>query len=93
LKCSKSHICEVTGCLANERVARRRDETGSVLDMERKEYKTDINDVNGVRTAQIFIICLWIFVFGPKRVQVTGGSRKIHNKEFHKLCSSPSINK
>jgi hypothetical protein len=67
------------------------DETRSVLDIERKECKTDRNDAGGVRTPQTFIIRLWIFVFGPKRVQVTGGSRKIHNKEFHKLCSSPSI--
>jgi hypothetical protein len=27
----------------------------------------------------------------PKRDEVTGSSRKLHNEEFHKLYSSPSI--
>jgi hypothetical protein len=30
-------------------------------------------------------------IFGPKRDEVTGGWRKLHNEELHKLCSSPSI--
>jgi hypothetical protein len=30
-------------------------------------------------------------IFGPKRDQVTGGWRKLHNEELHKLYSSPSI--
>jgi hypothetical protein len=30
-------------------------------------------------------------IFGPKRDEVTGGWRKLHNKEFHNLYSSPSI--
>jgi hypothetical protein len=30
-------------------------------------------------------------IFGPKRVEVTGGWRKLHNEELHGLCSSPSI--
>jgi hypothetical protein len=29
--------------------------------------------------------------FGPKRDEVTGGWRKLHNKEHHNLYSSPSI--
>jgi hypothetical protein len=29
--------------------------------------------------------------FGPKRDEVTGGWRKLHNEELHNLCSSPSI--
>jgi hypothetical protein len=29
--------------------------------------------------------------FGPKRDEVTGGRRKLHNEEFHNLYSSPSI--
>jgi hypothetical protein len=29
--------------------------------------------------------------FGPKRDEVTGGWREIHNKELHNLYSSPSI--
>jgi hypothetical protein len=30
-------------------------------------------------------------VFGPKRDEVTGGWRKLHNEELHDLYSSPSI--
>jgi hypothetical protein len=29
--------------------------------------------------------------FGPKRNEVTGGWRKLHNEELHNLYSSPSI--
>jgi hypothetical protein len=41
---------------------------------------------------------LWIFenrvlrrIFGPKRDEVTGVWRKLHNEELHDLYSSPSI--
>jgi hypothetical protein len=30
-------------------------------------------------------------IFGPKRDEVTGGWRKLHNVELHTLYSSPSI--
>jgi hypothetical protein len=30
-------------------------------------------------------------IFGPKRDEVTGGWRKLHNEEHHNLYSSPSI--
>jgi hypothetical protein len=30
-------------------------------------------------------------IFGPKRDEVTGDWRKLHNKEFHDLYSPPSI--
>jgi hypothetical protein len=30
-------------------------------------------------------------LFGPKRDEVTGGWRKLHNEELHRLYSSPSI--
>jgi hypothetical protein len=30
-------------------------------------------------------------IFGPKRDDVTGGCRKLHNEEIHFLYSSPSI--
>jgi hypothetical protein len=30
-------------------------------------------------------------IFGPKRDEVTGGRRKLHNQELHDLYSSPSI--
>jgi hypothetical protein len=30
-------------------------------------------------------------IFGPKRDEVTEGSRKLHNEELHNLYSSPTI--
>jgi hypothetical protein len=30
-------------------------------------------------------------IFGPKRDEVTGGLRKLHNEELHSFYSSPSI--
>jgi hypothetical protein len=30
-------------------------------------------------------------IFGPKRDEVTGGRRKLHNEQLHGLYSSPSI--
>jgi hypothetical protein len=30
-------------------------------------------------------------IFGPKKVGVTGGWRKLHNEELHNLYSSPSV--
>jgi hypothetical protein len=30
-------------------------------------------------------------IFGPKRDEVTGGWRELHNEELHYLHSSPSI--
>jgi hypothetical protein len=31
-------------------------------------------------------------IFGPKRVKVTGGCRKLHNEEICDMYSSPNIN-
>jgi hypothetical protein len=30
-------------------------------------------------------------IFGPKREEVAGGWRRLHNEELHNLYSSPSI--
>jgi hypothetical protein len=30
-------------------------------------------------------------IFGPKRIQVKGGRRKLHNEELHNLYFSPNI--
>jgi hypothetical protein len=30
-------------------------------------------------------------LFGPKRDEVTGGWRKLHNEELHNLYSSPDV--
>jgi hypothetical protein len=32
-------------------------------------------------------------MFGPKRDEVTGGCRKLHNEYFHNLYSSPNKNR
>jgi hypothetical protein len=34
-----------------------------------------------------------IYIIGPKRDEVMGGWRKLHNEELHNLYSSPSINR
>jgi hypothetical protein len=34
---------------------------------------------------------MWKRISGPKRDEVTGGWRKLHNEELHNLYSSPSI--
>jgi hypothetical protein len=36
------------------------------------------------------IILVLLYIFGPKKDQVVGGWRKMHNEELHNLCSSPS---
>jgi hypothetical protein len=30
-------------------------------------------------------------IFGPKRDEITGGSRELHNEELHKMYSSPDV--
>jgi hypothetical protein len=30
-------------------------------------------------------------IFGPKREEVVGGQRRLHNEELHKLYGSPNI--
>jgi hypothetical protein len=30
-------------------------------------------------------------IFGPKRVEIIGGWRKLHNEGLHNLCSSSNI--
>jgi hypothetical protein len=30
-------------------------------------------------------------IFGPKRVEVTGGCGRLHNEELHNLYASPNI--
>jgi hypothetical protein len=32
-----------------------------------------------------------VTIFGPKKDEVTGGWRKLHNEELHNFYSSPSI--
>jgi hypothetical protein len=30
-------------------------------------------------------------IFGPRREEVAGGCRRLHNEELHDLCASPNI--
>jgi hypothetical protein len=57
---------------------------------------------HGVKTHECFkinlILALLLLLYrvlrricGPKRDEVTGGWRKLHNEELHNLYSSPSI--
>jgi hypothetical protein len=45
-----------------------------------------------VRTLRVFENKM-LRIFGPKRAEVTGGWRKLHEEEHHNVYSSPSINK
>jgi hypothetical protein len=46
------------------------------------EFKIEVLDFNNI---------LILLIFGPKRGEVTGVWRKLHNEELHNLYSSPSI--
>jgi hypothetical protein len=48
--------------------------------MLREEYRLRVFENRVLRT-----------IFGPRRDEVTGGWRKLHNEELHGLYSSPSI--
>jgi hypothetical protein len=39
----------------------------------------------------IYLKLLLVAIFGPKRDEVTGEWRKLHNEELHNLYSSPDI--
>jgi hypothetical protein len=40
---------------------------------------------------RIFVNRVLRRIFGPKRDELTGDWRKLHNEELHKLYSSPNI--
>jgi hypothetical protein len=44
-------------------------------------FRTDWHNTRPIKTS----------IFGPKRDQVTGEWRKLHNEELHDLYSSPTI--
>jgi hypothetical protein len=50
-----------------------------------------LSDIKGEHELRIFENRVLRRIFGPKRDGVTGGWRKLHNKELHDLYSSPSI--
>jgi hypothetical protein len=44
-----------------------------------------------VRQRESCALYIYIYIFGPKRDEVTGEWRKLHNEELRDLYSSPSI--
>jgi hypothetical protein len=54
-----------------------------------RNYFTDFNDVsNGGLHLTLSVLRA---IFGPKRDEVTGGWRKLHNEQLHNLYSSPGV--
>jgi hypothetical protein len=47
--------------------------------------------VEGRNTLRVFENRVLRRIFGPKRDEVTGGCRKLHNEELHNLYSSPDV--
>jgi hypothetical protein len=45
----------------------------------------------GTQTYRVFENRMLRRLFGPRRDEVTGGWRKLHDEELRDLCSSPSI--
>jgi hypothetical protein len=50
-----------------------------------------VSDIKGGNRLGVFGNRVLRRIFGPKRDEVTGEWRKLHNGELHDLCSSPSI--
>jgi hypothetical protein len=50
-----------------------------------------VSDINGKHNLGVSEKRALRRIFGPKRNEVTGGWRKLHNEELHNLYSSPSI--
>jgi hypothetical protein len=50
-----------------------------------------VSDIKEVHRLRVFENKMLRRLFGPKRDEVTGGWRKLHNEEFRDLYSSRSI--
>jgi hypothetical protein len=50
-----------------------------------------VSDIKGGTYTEVFEHRVLRGIFGPKRVEVIGGWRKLHNEELHNLYGSPSI--
>jgi hypothetical protein len=50
-----------------------------------------VSDIKGEHRLTVFENRVLRRIFGPKRDEVTGGWRKLHNEELHNLYSSPNI--
>jgi hypothetical protein len=55
---------------------------------ERKTWSQTLRDENGLKVCEIRVVRK---MFGPKKDEVIGGSRKLHNEELHNLYCSPNI--
>jgi hypothetical protein len=55
------------------------------------EYETRSLTLREEHRLRIFDNRVLRKIFGPKRVEVIGGWRKLHNEELHNLYCSPSI--
>jgi hypothetical protein len=51
------------------------------------------NALYRINTNRLTVLYNWVLrgIFGPKRDEVTGEWRKLHNEELHDLYSSPNI--
>jgi hypothetical protein len=50
-----------------------------------------VSDIKGGTQTEVFENRMLRRILGPKRDEVTGGLRKLHNEELHSLYSSQSI--
>jgi hypothetical protein len=50
-----------------------------------------VSGIEGVTRTEVFENRVLRRIFGPKRDEVTGEWRQLHNEELGDLCSSPSI--
>jgi hypothetical protein len=48
-----------------------------------------VSDIKRANTLKVLEKRVLRRIFGPKREEVTGGWRKLHNEELHNLYSSP----
>jgi hypothetical protein len=77
-----------SACLFNDTV---RSPCCTVLNgriISEKTWSLTLREEHGVRVFENRVLRR---IFGPKRDEVTGGWRKLHNEELHNLYSSPSI--
>jgi hypothetical protein len=60
------------------------------------KYLEAVFSIRNLRTRQAVVTRdppNMVIMFGPKRDEVTGGWRKLHNEELHNLYSPPNINR
>jgi hypothetical protein len=50
-----------------------------------------VSDIREEHNLRVFENRVLRRIFGPKRDEVTGGWRKLHNEKLHNLYSSPSV--